>query len=128
MVTIYLKYGTYSGSTLTYSSASSFSALAATKRITRQIVINDTLRKNKTINKVFTRTYYDVKVGANVLSNSTNLTFFETFYKADAWQLSLDGTTYFNVVFDDEEFNLEYLEDTIYLPEWSVKLYKLQAD
>lgn len=128
MVNIYLKYGTYSGSTLMKSSALSITTHACTKRIVRKIVVNDTLRKRKSVNKSLSRTYYDCKFGAAALTTSMNMTWFETFFKADYWELSLDGIDYFQIVFDDEEFNLEYLNDSIYLPEWKVKFYKVEAD
>ena len=94
MTTIYLKYGTYSGTTLTWSSSLTVTALKAiingeTNRI-QGVDLRD-IHFNHLVSKRSKSLF--LTVSADFFATPANVTFFEAFFKAQVWKYSLDNWT-----------------------------------
>jgi hypothetical protein len=130
MTTIYLKYGTYAATTLTWSASQSFSALKFIDFVEAEREITATLRGYRQVHSDFTRTSWDLEIGAGELINSTKLTFIKAFFKAHAWKFSLDNwSTEKEVVIDSkEQIPWEFLENNKYLKTIKLKLIQKAPD
>jgi hypothetical protein len=130
MTTIYLKYGTYSGTTLTWSSSQAFNALKFIDYDEAEREITSTLRGYRIANSSFTRTSYDLEISAAELTNSTKLTFIKAFFKAHAWKFSLDNWTSEKIVVVDEKERIpwEFLEGNKLLKKIKLKLIQKAPD
>lgn len=130
MTTLYLKYGTYSGTTLTWSASQSFSALKFIDYEEAEREITNTLRGYRVANSSFTRMSYDLEISAGELTNSTKLTFIKAFFKAHAWKFSLNNwSTEKEVVIDEKErIPFEFLENNKNLKKIKLTLIQKAPD
>ena len=130
MTNLYLKYGTYSGTTLTWSSSQSFSALKFIDFVEAEREITNTLRGYRQVNSDFSRTSWDLEISAGELTDSTKLTFIKAFFKAHAWKFSLNNwSTETEVVIDEKErIPFESLENNKYLKKIKLTLIQKAPD
>lgn len=130
MTTIYLKYGTYSGTALTWSGSQSFSALKFIDYEYAERETTNTLRGYLIANSAFTRKSYDLEISAGELTDSGKLAFIKAFYKAPAWKFSLNNwSSETEVVVDEaERIPWEFLENNKYLKKIKLTLIQKAPD
>lgn len=117
MTNIWLKYGNYAGTALNWGTATLFSATKVFPKFARKISNSTSLRGKQFVNKYYIIKSWDVTISANELTNTTKWTFLQNFFNADAWQISFDGNNFIDVVFNDEEMQLTYIDEIKFLPE-----------
>lgn len=130
MTTLYLKYGTYSALTLTWSASQTFTALKIEDYITAERELTKSLRGVNIVNHSFKRTEWDVVISADQLTDSTKLAFIKSFFQAHRWKFSLDDwTTEKEVVIEENErIPFELLEENKNLKEIRLKFIQKSPD
>jgi hypothetical protein len=107
MTTIYLKYGTYSSGTLTWSSSQEFDVPVYIEYEENDRITEKDVRGTFYSHLKDSRSVYEIKISANELADATNWTFLKTFYNADAWKISTDDWTTEKVCVLEESGRLE---------------------
>lgn len=124
---IYLKYGTYTGTTRTLTSYQSYNPLKCMTYLETEREAGRTLRKNEFNHLLSKRYIYKITISADELYSSSNFNFLKNFYNANGgWQLSTTGTgtnDFFEVVLKEAgEMPVTYLEENMNLPELTFTL------
>lgn len=130
MTNIYLKYGTYSGTTLTWSASQLFSALQFVDYVAAARKTTQTMRGVNVVNQSFTRSEWDVVISADQLATAAKLTFIKAFFMACEWKFSLDNWTTETVVVVDEadRIPIELIEGNKNLKEIKMKFIQKTPD
>lgn len=129
MTTLYLKYGTWSFGTLTWSSSQSFNAIDYDTVINTDAVEGRDLRGIEFSHILSTRKVHVVIISADELLNSTKWSFIENFHKAHAWKLSTNNwSTEVEVMKPKGDLPVSRIEDCKYLKEIKYTLTQKNPD
>ena len=128
-MTIYLKYGTWSSGTLTWSTSQAFNTLVYDDNITTDAIEGRDLYQIDFVNITSTRMIFDLIISADELIDSDKLLFIQNFHKAHAWKLSTDNwTSEVEVMKPKGDLPVTYIEDCKYLKEVIYKLTQKNPD
>jgi len=105
MSTVYLKYITWNDGTQQWdtSSTHTFACLDFDSYHLKDIISGITIRQVRYVHKIATRKKWIVKIGANVLFDTTEWTWIVTFFNAGRWLVSEDGITWIEVTLEADE-------------------------
>ena len=128
-MTVYLKYGTWSGGTLTWSSSQSFAALDFDSIVNSDAIEGRDLYQIDYSNIVSTRNIYTLIISADELLDPTKWSFINSFHKAHAWKLSTNNwTSEVEVMKPKGDLPVTRLEDCKYLKEVKYVLTQKNPD
>jgi len=125
MTTIYLKYTTWNSSTNAwnaFSAAKSFVCLEAWSNKQKDIITGKTKRGSIYVHQLGKRKFWNISIGADVLSSTTNWSWLLTCFEAHRWQISEDNVNWIEVVWEDEIMPLAFSGGNKYLKKSSFKL------
>ena len=91
MTTLYFKYGTYSGTTLSWSASQTLKAVKYIEYHETERIQETDIRGEKYNHQLSKRPVWEIVISANELANATKWTFVQNFFLAHAWKFSTDN-------------------------------------
>jgi len=127
---IYLKYGIYTGTTISWTTLGPVNALQCLEIPETTREADRSLRQIEYSHTLSGRSTWNIIISSDILFETTNFDFFKAFYKADLWALSFDNfSTETEVVISETDLMpIEFIQNNKYLPEFSFNLIQKNPD
>jgi len=125
-----LKYGTYIGDTLNWSSSQSYNELEFKDLTSTERVQGSTLSGNRFNHLLHSRNVWRLTISADELYQATKETFMRAFYKAQGWKWSDDNWSTETVVdlLESGDIPYEFINNHIDLKEITLTFIEVEPD